>query len=245
MLENRRWKDVGGPGFASMPYLHRLARSCAFYTNWSETNPHQNSLTQYIGLTSGVDNPATMNDCLPSTTCRSTDNNIFRQVRDAGGTARSYVDSVAPTCAIEKGFTTRVPALYYYGANDHAHCAREVLALTYLDVNHLPTFAIITPNLCHSGHNCANGTVDAWLSIHLTAILHGSSYRTGTTAVFVCYDEDRPVPNLLVAPTAHAGPLAVSGAGHAAALRTFEDLLGLPVLPAVQKSISLRDSSGM
>ena len=31
------------------------------FANWTETNTTQNSLNQYIGLMSGVDNPATVN----------------------------------------------------------------------------------------------------------------------------------------------------------------------------------------
>ena len=46
---------------------------------WTETNTKQNSLTQYIGETSGVDNPSTVNDCNPSSPCQSTDNKIFRK----------------------------------------------------------------------------------------------------------------------------------------------------------------------
>ncbi len=243
MEENRRWANVGA-GFASMPYLHQLASTCAYYPSWTETNIHQNSLTQYIGLTSGVDNPATRNDCDPSPSCRSTDNNIFRQVRASGGTVRSFVEGNTSGCSVSANASRHVPELYYYGGNDHAACAREVKTLTTLDVNRLPTFAMITPNLCNDGHDCPNSRVDSWLSVHLGAILAGASYRSGSTAVFVLYDEDRPVPNLIIAPTARPGPRRVSGAGHAAALRTFEEMLGLPILAPVRNAPSLRASSG-
>ena len=36
-FENRRWVDVGGVGFGSMPYLHALAESCVhFALSWGE-----------------------------------------------------------------------------------------------------------------------------------------------------------------------------------------------------------------
>lgn len=79
--------------------------------------------------------------------------------------------------------------------------------------------------------------------MELTSILASASYQAGTTAVFVIYDEDRPVPNLLIARTAHQGGLATPVAGHSAALRTIEALLGLPVLPAVSGAVSLRASA--
>jgi acid phosphatase len=241
MEENRTWPRVGGPGFNAMPYTRNLAQDCSFYTNWLETNPQQNSLTQYIGLTSGVDNPATFNDCFPSA-CHSTDNNIFRQVRRAGGTARTYVEGATRGCDGARHLAN-VPALYYFGAHDHSFCRKEVRPLTELDVKRLPTFAMIIPSLCHNGHDCSNASVDAWLKAHLSKILASRSYRSRSTAVFVIYDEDRPVPNLLLAPTAHAGAIVTTVASHSAALHTIEDMLGLPVLPSVKGAPSLRASA--
>ncbi|HEY3832264.1 MAG TPA: hypothetical protein VGO03_08225 [Acidimicrobiia bacterium] len=243
MEENRRWPDVGGPGFNAMPYLHSLTRSCAYYTQWNETNAAQSSLTQYIGITSGVDNPATVNDCSPSVSCRSTDDNIFRQVRASHGAARAFVEGATSGCSAAGNAVKHVPALYYFGNDDRSFCDMEVRPLTELDVDHLPTFAMITPNLCDDGHDCGNSNVDSWLSVHLAAILRGADYRAGTTAVFVCYDEDRPVPNLVVAPTARPGPISSMVASHSAALHTWEEMLGVPVLPSVQQVASLRDSA--
>ena len=85
-FENRTWSRwasaFGRPRCRTFIRSPRSARTSA---DWTETNTGQNSLTQYIGETSGVSNPNTVNDCNPSTTCRSTDDNIFRQVRVAGG----------------------------------------------------------------------------------------------------------------------------------------------------------------
>ena len=237
VLENRTWSDVGGPGFGAMPYLAGLARSCAYYPQWTETNRQQDSLTQYIGLTSGVDNPRTVDDCEPSASCSSTDDNIFRQVRQAGDTARSYVEDATQACSVGSNAAKHIPALYYRGTytdasgshRDSDFCATEVRPFTELDPDHLPTFSMITPNLCDDGHDCANATVDSWLREHLGAILAGDTFRAGSTAVFVLWDEDRPVPNLIVAPSAQPGPRA-GAASHAAALKTIELMLGLPVL---------------
>ncbi len=241
--ENRRWAAVGGPGFTSMPYLHSVARSCAFFSKWDETNAHVGSLAQYIGLTSGIDKSVMHTNCSPSLKCRSTDSNIFRQVRVAGGTARSYVEGATSGCSPAGNAARHIPALYYFGADDRSFCQNEVRPLSELDANRLPTFAMITPNLSHDGHSSGNGVVDNWLSVHLAPILKGANYRSGNTAVFVLYDEDRPVPNLVIAPTARAGPISLAGAGHSAALRTFEQLLGLPTLPSVQGAVSLRSSA--
>ena len=95
--------------------------------------------------------------------------------------------------------------------------------------DNLPTFALVTPNLCDDGHDCPNSKVDDWAHVHIAAILSGDDYRAGSTAVFVVWDETHPVPNLLIAPSAEPGPRGGAGS-HAAALKTIEEMLGLPVL---------------
>jgi hypothetical protein len=49
-------------------------------------------------------------------------------------------------------------------------------------------------------------------------------------AVFIWYDEDHPVPNLWIAPTARSGPASLAGAGYAGTLKAWESMLGLPCL---------------
>jgi hypothetical protein len=237
MMENRTWSQVGGVGFGGMPYLASLAQGCAFYAQWTNTNPNQSSLTQYIGLTSGIDNPHTVGDCSPSASCSSTDDNVFRQVREAGGTARSYVEGATAPCSLGTNAAKHIPALYYRGTyqdatgthDDSDFCAAEVLPLGDLDPNNLPTFAMVTPSLCNDGHDCGNSAVDAWARTQIGAILSGSDYLAGTTAVFVLWDESDPVPNLIVAPSAEPGPRSGTGS-HASALVTIEQMLGLSVL---------------
>jgi PKD repeat protein len=247
MEENRRWSDVGGVGFGGMPYLHSLATQCSTYADWTETDTTQSSLTQYVGLTSGVDNPAVWNDCSPSLTCRSTDNNIFRQVRGSGGTARNFVEGATTGCSAAGNADRHIPDLYYYGGNDHDYCSTEVRPLTELDPNNLPTFAMIAPNLCDDGHDCPNSSVDAWDTTMINSLLAGADYQSGDTAIFVMYDEDYPDPNLLIAPTATSGVLSTAGAGHAAMLKTWEQMLGLPVMNQGQlpTAISLRPSANI
>jgi hypothetical protein len=237
-FENRTWSNVG-LGFSSMPYLHSLATQCSYFADWTETNTSQNSLTQYIGETSGVSNTSTVNDCNPSPSCQSTDNNVFRQVRLSGGTARSYVEGATTGCSASGNAAKHIPALYYFGTytdatgthNDHDFCNTEVRPYTEFDPANLPTYAFITPTLCNDGHDCSNGVVDAWASTNIQRVLDSAAYQAGTTAVFVWYDEDHPVPNLHIAPTSHKGNITQTGVGtHAALLKTIEDLLGLPFM---------------
>ena len=242
-FENRTWSDVGGRGFRALPYLSSLARQCSYLTGYSETNAEQDSLTQYIGATSGVDNPATVNDCEPSRKCRSTDDNIFRQVRTSGRHAVNYVEDARGPCSAGTNAVRHIPALYYYGTyqgrsgathNDHAFCRAEVRPYRELDPRHLPAFAFVTPNTRNDGHDSStrlgNARVDAWAHANIGRLLRSPAYRAGHVAVFVWYDEDQPVPNLVIAPTAKPGPVAIAGAGADSTLRTWEQMLGLPLL---------------
>jgi hypothetical protein len=251
MMENRTWELVGGPGFGdSMPFMRDLARQCAYYETYQDTNPKQSSLTQYIGLTSGIDNPATVDDCTPSATCSSTDDNIFRRVRTSGKTARNFVDGATEPCSVGDNAAKHIPGLYYRGTYEDAtgahrdtdFCTQEVRPLTELDPDDLPTFSFITPTQCHDGHDCPNADADAWLRDQVTALVQGRSYRDGRTAIFVLWDEERPNPNLYVAPSALPGPRP-GVASHPASLRTTTELLGLAPLAAVADQPDLRAST--
>jgi hypothetical protein len=249
--ENRTWTGGRsasvGLGFSptNMPFLHRLATNCAYYTDWVETSGKQSSLNQYIGMTSGVANTSTVDDCEPSATCKSTDDNVFRQIRARGGKPRTYVDGAHTGCAAGSNAAKHIPALYYWGAQDRSHCKAEVRPLSELDPDHLPTLAYIVPDLCHDGHDCSDAKVDAFAKATLTPILDGADYADGRTLIVVVYDEDRPVPNLLIAPTAHAGPITSVAGSHAALLKSIELALRLPVMNQGQlaSAISLRSSA--
>ena len=74
-------------------------------------------------------------------------------------------------------------------------------------------------------------------------MLESPSYRAGKVAVFVWYDEDTPVPNLWITPTARAGPLSVAGAGAYATLRAWQSMLGLPCLAGACDAADMRSAA--
>jgi hypothetical protein len=229
-FENRTWSGVG-PGFGRrMPYLHRLGRQCGWFRTWDETDPDQNSLAQYVGQVTGARQPGTVNDCTPSARCSTRADSIFRQLRHDGRRAVSFVAGATRPCSADHNAPRHVPALYLRAPEDRRHCRDQVRPLSELDVRHLPAFAFVTPNECDDGHDCGNRTVDRWASTHIQPVLDSRAYRHGHVAVFVWYDEDRPVPNLWITPTAHPGPLDLPGAGAAGTLRAWQSMLGLPCL---------------
>ena len=161
----------------------------------------------------GARQPGTVNDCSPSPTCSTRADNLFRQLRDSGRRAVNYVEGATGPCQADNNAARHVPALYLYGDGDRAHCNQQVRPLDELDVNALPSFAWVTPNLCNDGHDCGNNVVDSWARDNVQPLLDSAAYRAGHVAVFIWYDEDQPVPNLWITPTATKGPIDLAGAG--------------------------------
>jgi phosphatidylinositol-3-phosphatase len=243
-FENRTWSGVGGEGFgSSMPYLHGLGAECAWFPDWTETDTHQNSLTQYVGQVTGARQPGTVNDCTPSRSCSTTADNIFRQARRAGITAINFVEGARKPCDASGNAAKHIPALYLWGDGDRAACDAQVRPLSELQADALPGFAFVTPTLCNDGHDCGNATVDAWARTHIQPVLDSSAYRAGDVAVFIWYDEDHPVPNLWIAPSARHGPIRVSS-DYAGTLAAWESMLGLPCLAAACAATNLRAAVG-
>jgi hypothetical protein len=228
-FEDRTWDDVG-PGFGpAMPYLHGLGTQCSWFPQWSETDPHDKSLAQYVGQVTGARQPGTVGDCKPSTTCSTTADNLFRQLRVDGRRGIDFVEGATAPCSADGNAAKHIPALYLWDPADRAHCAEEVRPLTDLDVDRLPAFAFVTPTLCNDGHDCSDAVVDTWARDHIQPVLDSPAYHRGEVAVFVWYDESAPVPNLWIAPTAAPGDRAVPGSA-AATLRAWQSMLGVGCL---------------
>jgi hypothetical protein len=95
-------------------------------------------------------------------------------------------------------------------------------------------------------HDHTNGSIEAgdrWAGRFLSRLLASATYRAGTTAVFFLWDEDTPVPNVLIAPSIVPGSRVAAPRGapisHFSAMRTFEEMLGLPLIGDSTKAPSL------
>jgi hypothetical protein len=229
-FENRTWDDVGLGFGPEMPYLHDLGQQCSYFTEWTETDTDQNSLTQYVGQITGAFQPGTVDDCPPSSSCSTRADNLFRQTRRSGSVAINYVEGATSDCSADGNAAKHVPVLYLWGADDRANCAAQVRPFGEFDPAALPAFSFVTPTLCNDGHDCPNTVVDSWAKEHVQPVLDSSAYRAGQVAVFIWYDEDQPVPNLWITPTAKAGAVTTPGAGYAGTLKAWESMLGLPCL---------------
>jgi phosphatidylinositol-3-phosphatase len=241
-MENHNWQQVlGNPSAA--PYETRLAHQCATATRYASVGSP--SLPNYLGATSG-DTWGIHDDADPSSHPLKADN-IFRQVRTSGGSERSYEEAMASPCQQAAGGTYAVkhnPAAYYTGNNDRTACATDDVGLNALAADltagTLPTFACVTPDLCHDTHDCPVATGDTWLATWVPRILASAAYREGSTAIFVIWDEYTPMPNVVIAPSVPTGVTSGAAFDHYGLLRTTEQLLGLPMLGRAGGAAGLR-----
>jgi hypothetical protein len=251
-MENKSYSQVVGN--ASAPYETALARACGSATHWGDAGSQFPSEPSYIAATSGLAGSALnpfAGDDAPSATVSTTADNLFRQVRAAGGTERSYDEGMSGNCS---NTGTRYapkhnPALYFWAPGDRTACATDDIPMgsatagafvDALNTDTLPSFSFVTPNLCNDTHDCAVATGDAFLSQLVPRIVASPSYRRGDTAVFVVWDEDTPVPNMVVAPSVPTGTVVTTPVSHYSLLRATEEMLGLPLLGAATGAPSLR-----
>jgi phospholipase C len=245
-MENRTDGDVLGNPAA--PYETALARECGTDRDYHQVGSP--SLPNYLGATSGA-TYGIADDAGPDTHPVTADN-LFRQVRTAGGTERSYVENMPADCAGTAQGSYAVkhnPAAYYVGGADRAACLADDVPLgtdtggpflADLDGGRLPTFALVVPDICDDGHDCPAATGDRWLATWVPRILDGPAYRSGNTAVFIVWDESTPMPDIIVSPTTPPGLVSSAAVDHYSLLRTTEELLGLPLLGQARTSPSLR-----
>ena len=144
--------------------------------------------------------------------------------------AINYVEGATDGCSADGNTAKHIPVLYLWGANDRRTAPSRSGPSASSTPAALPTFSFVTPTLCNDGHDCSNTVVDSWAKEHVQPVLESSAYRAGRVAVFIWYDEDQPVPNLWITPTAKAGAVTTRGAGYAGTLKAWESMLGLPCL---------------
>jgi len=141
------------------------------------------------------------------------------------------------------------PAVDYVGPGDRAACATDDLPFNQFDAvlssGILPTYASITPNICDDMHSCSVATGDTWLATWVPRILARPAYLSGTTALFIIWDEPTPLANVIVAPSVKPGTVSSVPVNHYSLLRATEEMLGLPLLGQASSATSLRTVCGI
>jgi hypothetical protein len=229
------------------PYINFLASECGIATNYH--NISHPSLPNYIAATSGLPYAGISQfrgDCNVSASCSTSAPSIFGQ----GESWKSYDESMPSNCF--NGNTSLYairhnPAPYYTTLSG---CATNDVPYTQLSSDRaggtLPAFSFITPNLIDDMHNGTVADGDTWLLQNLPTITSSSEYTSGTTAVFITWDEGEGgttsqcadnwtdggchVVTLVVSPSTVPGTQSLTFFNHYSLLRTTEKLLHLPAL---------------
>jgi hypothetical protein len=240
VMENKVWSGVlNGQG----PWLTAVKNECTTATNYAQAGSP--SRPNYIALTAGATYGCEGSNSDPPGGCTPPSPSVFKQVIDAGGTAKNYLGGAQSACDLTSGGRYAVKhAPWPYFADERALCAANAPAVGssgFLDPKHLPTLAFVSPDLCDDTHDCPVAIGDDYLKTLLTPILASSTYRAGKTAVIVVYDEFTPLPNVLMSKSVRHGTITVP-VTHNLLLHTVESMLGLPWLVGTG---DLREASGL
>lgn len=249
-------------------YIDSIKAACGIATNVQDnaTSATLPSEPQYAAATSGSNCNTGINttgtNCIVNDSDFGSANSlsttsIFQQVKSAGGTWKSYQESMSSNCAHSSSSPyvyKHNPAAFYTNittdcqaydvgmpaitcnSTSSAVCTAPTGSLVN-DINSgsLPTFSFITPNLNNDMHDGTVIQADNWLSAYLPLFIAGPNYQSGNTAIFLMWDEgssnsgssSTDIPSLFIAPSITPGTSTATQTNNIGLLRTTQEMLGL------------------
>jgi hypothetical protein len=229
-FENHGFGSVVG---RAAPHIRKgLVPACGLATNYhSLAHP---SLPNYIAATSGLALGALgplREDCNATGACHTGATSLFALAPSWG----AYAESMRRPCThVFTGLyaASHNPAVYYTTLPD---CGAQDVNLRELqpalDADTLPAFVFITPNMCHSMHNCSVARGDVWLWHMVLRLTASPEYQRGSMAIFVTFDETDDsgsrVATLVISPSTPPHTRSGRYFTHYSLLRTTEEMLGL------------------
>ena len=248
-------ENTSAPGALAVPAIAHLAARYASATAWyAASHP---SLPNYLALVAGS-TFAVSSDC---TGCYQDGPSLASQLTDAGVTWGAYFEGMPAPCFLgpespDGEYAQKHDPFAYFrdvrsSASQCAHL-QPLTALTGLlagnaPVSAVPRFVWVTPNLCHSGHDCGAAAGGAWLAGFVASVTASPAWRDGG-ALVVTWDEGTDsrgldpatgsstnggggnVLTLVIAPSVAAGLKVHTPLDHYSLLRSIEDAFGLPLL---------------
>ena len=261
VMENHNWVDIKGS--ASAPYINGtllpLGSHAENYMNPPGLHP---SLPNYLWLEAGT-NFGIRNDSGPSTNHQSTTSHLVTLLQAAGISWKSYQEDISgtacPLSSTGKYAPKHNPMVYFDDVTSSpASCIEHVRPYTELardlEVDTVPAYSFITPNLCNDMHDssgCASGDSirngDAWLSREVPKILGSPAFKRDGV-LFITFDEgqgsnDGPIGLIVLSRYAKGG--GYSNAiryTHSSLLRTVQHIFKVtPLLGDAANAIDLGD----
>ncbi len=220
VMENRSFDQIIGSSAA--PYINNLAHKCGLATRfYAEAHP---SLPNYIAMTSGSTHGIT--DDAPPASHRLGSRSLFGQMKKNWRSLEQSMPSRCDLVSSGKYAVKHNPAAYY--TRIRSRCRRRDVRLSNPpDIS--ARFTFVTPNLCNDMHSCSTSVGDTWLSNWLPKVLKTRQYRSGSTAIFLTWDEgsgSQPIATLVISPYTPAGTTSARRLNHYSMLRTTEAMLG-------------------
>jgi hypothetical protein len=235
VMENHEYADIIGSG--SAPYINSLAGRYGLATGmYAITHP---SLPNYLALTGG----ATFGIDSDCTDCSVGAASVVDQLEQAHLSWRAYMEDLPRSCFTGAGagdYAEKHDPFAYYTrvTDDPARCA-NIVSLGRLAADErnrtMPSFAWITPNLCHDMHDCSVSTGDRFLAGLVPALLRALGPRG---LLFLTWDEGSSDAGCCRLASGGHIVTIVAGAGarsharlatptdHYSVLQTIEDVLG-------------------
>jgi phosphatidylinositol-3-phosphatase len=237
--ENRSFSTVYPSG---MPWLSALGNQYGIATNYYSDEP--GSMLDYLWLSSGSGEQAfgcNGNGCAQTIT----NDNIFREIKNAGMTWKVYADSLPGTGFMGPSAGNYVkrhnPAAWYSDVVNDPAQQQNIVPFTELAsdlaVNNLPNYSIIVPNLQHDAHDGTPAMADQWISQNIAPLLHSSYFQPGGDGLmFITFDNgdgdaQGQVFTALIGPAVIPGAKVSTAFRHENTLRTIMEHLGLQNFP--------------
>ena len=259
-MENHSYNTIIGSSQA--PYINSLATACGLATNYH--NVSHPSLPNYVSATSGLGYSAIAKfdgDCNPVPGCVTSAASIFGQ----GETWKAYEESMPSSCqktnSGEYAVRHNPPPYFTKLRGCTTSDVRYPRLASDLSAGKLPAFSFVTPNLIDDMHNSSVAEGDRWLAANLPTILTSPEYVSGSTAVFITWDEGEGgtatkcatnttdvgchVATIVISPSTKPGTRSAKLLNHYSLLRTAEQLLGLPLLGHAVSSPSMARAFGL
>jgi hypothetical protein len=226
ILENEQRSGIIGS--AQAPYLNELAARGANLTHsYGVTHPSQ---PNYLALFSGSTQGVTSNAC-PQRFPKS--DNLGHQLRAAGLSFAGYAESMPKV-----GFIGCVSGRYQRKHNPWVNFTNLPASVNRpfsafpRDYRKLPTVSFVSPNMCHSMHDCSIRTGDRWMKKHIDRYARWATRHNSW--LVVTFDENaggtvNPIPTIIVGDHVHPGRYTQK-INHYTLLRTIEDAYALPAL---------------
>jgi hypothetical protein len=292
MMENHNWignnagASFGDPdikGNKLAPYINGTLTKISSYAN-GYYNPPGNHPSQpnYIWLEAGT-NEGQLKDSQPGQPQFNTTKHLTALLDAAGISWHAYAEpdfgsAVFDTCPLDFSYldVEHLGPVYFKDINDGLNAKSKICIQHVRPFYQLATdladhtgarFNLITPNLCHDGHEgispCdtqepADNTArsDAWLKQNIPVIMQSDAYKAGG-AIFVVWDEgedsgtfgDGPIGMFVLSPFAKGGgKTSYSNSvhyDHSSLLKTVQEIFNVKPLLGAAASAKTADLSDL